>query len=95
MIRRLIRVRKDAYASLECTKEDEGYSDYAALIMQDRFLGLLALWYIGSIFLLVVAILGSSLEAFGGFLLSIATCTLVSWPLVRNYLARFCVYSDT
>jgi len=95
MIRRLLKVRRDAFAKLEKSDKDEDYVVYVTLVRHDQFLGLVAMSYVGSLFLLAVAIFTASLSAFGGFILSFAACTIFCWPLLRNYIERYGVYSDT
>ena len=95
MISKLLKVRRDAYARLEKSDKDEDYAVYVTLIQHDKFLGLVAIWYVGSFFLLGVAFFKPSLSAFGGGILSFAACSLVCWPMLRNYMERYGVYSDT
>ena len=73
----------------------EDYKVYVTLVRHDQFLGLVALCYVGSLFLLMVAIYKASLLTFGCFLLSFAAASLFFLPLLRNYMERYGVYSDS
>jgi hypothetical protein len=95
MIKKLLKVRRDALAKSEKSDKEEDYVVYVTLVRDDQFLELVATWYVGSLFLLAVAIFTASLSAFGGFILFFAACSIFCWPRLRNYIERYSVYSDT
>ena len=94
MIKKLLKVRRDAFAKLERSDKEEHYKVYVTLVRHDQFLGLVAMCYFGSLFLLAVAVYKASLLALGCFLLSFAATSILCIPLLRNYMERYGVYSD-
>ena len=88
MIKKILTVRKAAMLKLECSSGDEWSKELATLVMLDRMLVLIAFWFVGSWFLLVVTIFQGSLEAFGGFVLSVGGCAIFSVPFLRWYIHK-------
>ena len=76
MIKKLLQVRRNPFANLERCDKKEDYKVSVTLVRHDQFLGLLAMCYVGSLFLLMVAIYTASLLTFGYFLLSFAAASL-------------------
>jgi hypothetical protein len=87
MIDRILQVRRDALARFEGSSEE--YGNLIVLIRLDQVLGLIVFWYIGSLVTLALATFYGSLEAFGGGILSLAACTLITVPLLRWYLDKY------
>ena len=86
MIKRLLKVRKDALVRFEISDD---FHNRVALIQFDKVLGLLVFWFVGSCAVLGIAIYSGSLQAFAGFILSAVACALVSVPILLGYLKKY------
>lgn len=89
MIKKLYKVRKAAMFNIECSGDDQWSKESAELIMLDRILLLFLFWFAGSLFLLVLAIFQSSLEAFAGFVLSIGWLVISGTPFLFWYIKKY------